>query len=412
MRSGEVMEEIYLDNAATTKCDPEVAALVAKVLTEEYGNPSALHKKGIDAESFVREAASRIAKTLHCKEKELIFTSGGTESNNLALIGAARANRRAGMHILSTQIEHPSVKKTLAFLEEEGFRVTGLPAGENGILSLKAFEEALDEETILVSVMMVNNEIGSIQPIREIRNLIDRNAPNALLHVDAVQAYGKLPIHVKKSGIDLLSVSGHKLHGPKGVGFLYVKEGTKIRPVSFGGGQQKGMRSGTLNVPGIAGLGLAAEKAYAALSEHSAHMKEMRDLLAALLVGMPDVVLNSPVAGSTAGSGEYAAADFRGQDEGADLCAPHILNVSFPGIRSEVFLHALEAQGIYVSSGSACASHHPSDKSTLMHIGRPKEITDSAIRFSLSRYTTRQEIERTAEAVGELLPVLRKFVRR
>ena len=382
--------EIYLDNSATTKCDSEVAALLLQCLTEDYGNPSSLHQKGVDAEQYVKKATGQIAKTLHCKEKEIFFTSGGTESNNLALIGAARANKRAGNHIITTQIEHPSVKKTLGYLEEEGYRVTYLPADERGIVSVQSLEEALDDETILVSVMMVNNEIGTIQPIKEMASCIRAKAPKAVFHVDAVQAYGKLPIHVGQLGMDLLSVSGHKIHGPKGVGFLYVREKTKIVPVSFGGGQQKGMRSGTLNVPGIAGIGLAGQLACKAQLPNP-ELTAMRNLLAEKLKELPEVVINSLT------------------DENA---APHIVNASFTGVRSEVMLHALEDKGIYVSSGSACASHHPSDRSTLMMIGKPQELYDSAIRFSLSHHTTEEEILTTVTAIKDLLPVLRKFTRR
>lgn len=383
--------EIYLDNSATTKCDPEVAELIVKTLTEDYGNPSSLHIKGIEAERYVRRASAQIAKTLHCREKEILFTSGGTESNNLALIGTALANRRSGSHIISTNVEHPSVKKTLAFLEENGFRITMLPVDENGMVSPEDLRDALSDDTILVSVMMVNNEIGALEPVAELADVIKSSGSGAIFHVDAIQAYGKFQIRPKQTGIDLLSVSGHKIHGPKGVGFLYIREGTKISPICFGGGQQNGMRSGTINVPGIAGLGLAAEKIYDHMEEKTARMYELREYMMNQLSVLEGVKINS-IAGKN--------------------CAPHILNASFTGVRSEVMLHALEGKGIYVSSGSACSSHHPSDRSTLMSIGKPKEITDSAIRFSFSDATTRQEIDDTLQAVRELLPKLRKFVRR
>ncbi len=383
---------IYLDNAATTMCAEPVRELIFKTLAEDYGNPSSLHQMGVDAEKYVRRAAEQIAGTLKCREKELIFTSGGTESNNLALIGAARANARAGKHIISTQIEHPSVKKVLAQLEKEGFRITLLPADQHGRTDLQALEDALDEDTILVSMMMVNNEIGTIQPVAEASSLIRKKAPKALFHVDAIQAYGKIKIVPHKLGIDLLSVSGHKIHGPKGVGFLFVRNGVKITPILFGGGQQNGMRSGTINVPGIAGLGLAAVYCDQTLTEHAGQMYALRDHMIAQLQEMDTVQVN----GCT----------------GRDCAAPHIVNASFTGIRSEVMLHSLEDRGIYVSSGSACASHHPSDRSTLMIMGCPKEVTDAAIRFSFSIYTTKQEIDETLAALRELLPVLRRYVRR
>ena len=383
---------IYLDNAATTMCAEPVRELIMKTMAEDYGNPSSLHQMGVDAEKYVRHAAEQVAATLKCKEKELIFTSGGTESNNMALIGTARANARTGMHIISTEIEHPSVKKVLAQLEKEGFRITLIPADPQGRLDLQALEEALDGETILVSLMMVNNEIGTIQPIREASELIRKKAPQALLHVDAIQAYGKLKIQPKKLGIDLMSVSGHKIHGPKGVGFLYVRSGVKIQPILFGGGQQNGMRSGTINVPGIAGLGLAAEICEQSLSEHAEAMYALRDRLIGHLQEMENVQINGCPDRTNA--------------------APHVVNASFLGIRSEVMLHSLEDRGIYVSSGSACASHHPSDRSTLMMLGCLRDVTDSAIRFSFSRYTTAEEIDETAAALRELIPVLRRYVRR
>jgi cysteine desulfurase len=383
--------EIYLDNSATTKCDDAVKELVVKILTEDYGNPSSLHRKGIEAENHVKKAASRIAKTLHCREKEIIFTSGGTESNNMALIGAARANQRKGKHIITTDIEHPSVRNACEHLKEEGFRITYIQPDASGTVSPEAVAAAVCEDTILVSVMLVNNEMGALEPAADISAAAKRKNPGVLMHVDAVQAYGKFRIHPKQMGIDLLSVSGHKIHGPKGIGFLYVKEGTKIRPICYGGGQQKGMRSGTLNVPGIAGMGLAAELSYRDLEEKVSAMYALRSGFMKQMKEIPDVVFNSP--------------------EGTG-CAPQIVNISFPGIRSEVMLHALEDRGIYVSSGSACASNHPGEGSTLMKLGKPKEITDSALRFSFSFATSREELDQTAQAIRELAPALRKFIRR
>ena len=246
--------EAYLDNSATTVALPEVRDIVVKTMMEDYGNPSSLHKKGMEAEQYVKAAAERIARTLKAKPSEIVFTSRGTESNNMAIIGAARANRRAGKHIITSTIEHASVYNVFGYLEEEGYRVSYIPVDENGHLKEKELEAAIDEETTLVSVMYVNNEVGSVNPIEEIGALIKRKNPKTIFHVDAIQAYGKYRINPKKEHIDLLSVSSHKIHGPKGVGFLYIKDGTKIVPVVYGGGQQKGMRSGTHNVPGIAGL--------------------------------------------------------------------------------------------------------------------------------------------------------------
>ena len=245
--------EVYLDNAATTKAAKEVVDMVSKVMLEDYGNPSSKHIKGVTAENYIKETASIIAKSLKCQEKEIVFTSGGTESNNMAIIGAAMANKRKGNHVIVSGIEHSSVKEPFLYLEDNGFRVTFLPVDSDGVISLDALKEALDDETILVSVMMVNNEIGTIEPIGEIGDIVKKYNQDIIFHVDAIQAYGKLRIIPKRLGIDLLTVSGHKIHGPKGTGFIYIREKTKLKPIILGGGQQKGMRSGTENVPGIAG---------------------------------------------------------------------------------------------------------------------------------------------------------------
>ena len=255
--------EAYLDNSATTRCYEEVKDIVVKTMMDDYGNPSAMHQKGVESERYVKEAAGQIAATLKVQEKEIFFTSGGTESDNLALIGCARANRRAGNHLITTSIEHPAILNTMRYLEEEeGFRVTYLPVDASGRVNLEALEEALCPETILVSVMYVNNEVGAVMPVEEIAKLVHEKSPKALYHVDAIQAFGKYRIYPKKAGIDMLSVSSHKIHGPKGVGFLYINEKARIQPQILGGGQQAGMRSGTDNVPGIAGLGVAAKMVY------------------------------------------------------------------------------------------------------------------------------------------------------
>ena len=383
--------EIYFDNSATTAVDPDVRDLMIRVMQEDYGNAASLHQKGVDAERYVRRAKDQIAATLKCEPKQIFFTSGGTESNNWALIGTALANRRAGTHLITTLVEHPSVKNTMKFLEENGFTVTWLPVDENGLVSVDTVRDALRPDTILVSVMYVNNEIGAVEPIREIGEMLHKTRPEVLFHVDAIQAYGKYAIHPKQEFIDLLSVSGHKLHGPKGIGFLYIADRVKIRPLLYGGGQQKGLRSGTENVPGEAGLGLAAEKAYKCLDENCARMREVKNRMIAGLQEIPDTHLN----GRT----------------GADS-APHILSCSFDGVRSEVLLHALEEKGIYVSSGSACASSHPSEINTLLGIGLPKERQEGTLRFSFCEANTVAEADMVLEALQEVLPVLRRFTRR
>ena len=383
--------EAYLDNSATTVALPEVRDIVVKTMMEDYGNPSSLHKKGMEAEQYVKTAAERIARTLKAKPSGIVFTSGGTESNNMAIIGAARANRRAGKHIITSTIEHASVYNVFGYLEEEGYRVSYIPVDENGHLKEKELEAAIDEETTLVSVMYVNNEIGSVNPIEEIGALIKRKNPKTIFHVDAIQAYGKYRINPKKEHIDLLSVSSHKIHGPKGVGFLYIKDGTKIVPVVYGGGQQKGMRSGTHNVPGIAGLGVAAEKIYEDHEAKIARMYEIKKEFVKLVQELPETKIN----GLT--------------DEQS---APHVVSVSFAGVRSEVLLHALEERGIYVSSGSACSSNHPAVSGTLRGIGVERELLDSTLRFSFSIFTTEEEIRYCAQMLSELLPVLRRYRRK
>ena len=275
------LTEVYLDNSATTRCSERAKDLMVKVLMEDYGNPSSLHMKGVEAENYIKEAKKKIAKTLKVDEKEILFTSGGTESNNTALIGAALANKRAGNHIITTSIEHASVSAVTGYLEELGFRVTYLKVDADGIISLDELREAVCEDTILVSMMMVNNEIGAVEPIEEAIKVIKEKNPNTLVHVDAIQAYGKYRIFPKKLGIDMLSVSGHKIHAPKGTGFLFIKDKTKVKPLIYGGGQQKGMRSGTENVPGCAGLGLAAKMVY---TDHDAKIDKLLGLTSGVIM--------------------------------------------------------------------------------------------------------------------------------
>ena len=386
--------EAYLDNSATTRCSDRACQVMVDLLTKDYGNPSSLHMKGIEAERFVETAKKKIAKTLRVSEKEIIFTSGGTESNNLAIIGAAMANRRAGNHIITTSIEHASVENPMEFLKEQGFEITYLSVDENGIISLEELEEAVTEQTILVSMMQVNNEIGAIEPVAEAAELIKKKNPDTLIHVDAIQSYGKMYIYPKKLGIDMLSVSGHKIHGPKGSGFLWVKEKTKLKPLILGGGQQKGMRSGTENVPAIAGLGEAAEEIYENLDEKRAHLYGLKQRF----IDGIEKLEGTHVNGKT------------GEDS-----APHIVSVSFEGIRSEVLLHSLEDRGIYVSSGSACSSNNHAGKQkgskTLRNIQLKENLLDSTLRFSFSVHTTEEEIDYALEVLGELLPVLKKYTR-
>lgn len=383
--------EAYLDNSATTRCLECVTEKMVRVMRTDYGNPSSLHKKGVEAEHYIKEAKTFFAENLKVQEKELYFTSGGTESNNLAVIGAALANQRAGKHLITTAIEHPSVLNVMKYLETCGFRVTYLPVDKDGIVSLDALRDAVSQETILLSVMYVNNEIGSVQPVKEMARTVKALNPGVLFHVDAIQAYGKYRIYPKKEGIDLLSVSGHKIHGPKGSGLLYVSEKAKIRPILFGGEQQKGIRSGTENVPGIAGIAEAAKECYKDLEEKADRMYRLKEKLITGAERLDGVTVN----GRT------------GRDS-----APHIVSLSFAGVKSEVLLHALEEKGIYVSAGSACSSNKPSVSQTLRAIGLEKGLLGSTLRFSLSFETTEEEIAYCLEGLKEVLPMLRKYVRR
>ncbi len=383
--------EAYLDNSATTRCSRRVQETVLRMMDCDYGNPSSLHKKGMEAEAHVRKAAAEIARTLRVSEKEIIFTSGGTESNNLALIGAAMANRRSGNRLITTQVEHSSVRNTMAYLEKQGFEVIYLPVDKDGILLLDSLREAVNGQTVLVSIMQANNETGALQPVAEAASIVRQINPAALVHADAVQSYGKMRIRPKKEGIDLLSVSGHKIHGPKGVGFLYIREKTKITPLSFGGGQQSGMRSGTHNVPGIAGLGEAAKEAYEGLEEKTAHLYSLKDRFLEKTACLEGVTVN----GRT------------GRDS-----APHIVSLSIGGVRSEVLLHALEEYNIYVSAGSACASNHRAPSQTLQAMKLKPELADSTLRFSFSVYTAAEEIDYAAAKLAEIVPRLRRYVRR
>ena len=382
--------EAYFDNSATTKVLDSVKDIVVKTMTEDYGNPAAKHRKGMEAEQYIRDARKIIADTMKVQEKEILFTSGGSESNNMALFGAAWANQRAGKHIISTSIEHPSVYNPLGMLEELGFEVTILPVDHDGHISLKELEEAIRPDTILVSTMYVNNEVGAVEPVEEISKIIKAKNPSALFHVDAIQAYGKYVIRPKKQGIDLLSVSSHKIHGPKGVGFLYIRNGVKIKPLIYGGGQQAGMRSGTENVPGVAGFGAAAKEMYTNHAEKVQKLIELKDYMTDRLGEIEGTVINS---------------------KKGEASAPQIVSVSFEGVRSEVLLHALEDKGVYVSSGSACSSNHPGISGTLKGIGVAQKLLDSTIRMSFGMFNTKEEVDYTIDVLKELVPVLRRYQR-
>nr|WP_303231147.1 cysteine desulfurase family protein [uncultured Blautia sp.] len=383
--------EVYFDNSATTRCYDSVKDIVVKAMTEDFGNPSAMHLKGVEAEKYIKSSAESLARLLKVQEKEILFTSGGTESDNLALIGAAFANKRSGNHIITTSVEHPAVSQPALFLQEQGFEVTYLPVDSRGVVKMDALKAVLREDTILVSVMYVNNEVGAVMPVEEIAALVHEKSPKALFHVDAIQAFGKYRIYPKKMGIDLLSVSGHKIHGPKGVGFLYINEKAKIQPQILGGGQQGGMRSGTDNVPGIAGLGAAAVEIYKNLEENVENMYRLKEHIGQGLEKIGDIRINGM--------------DLR---EGA----PQILSISVMGVRSEVLLHSLEERGIYVSAGSACSSHKRKPSATLAAMGMSKDQIESTVRLSFCEENTIEEADYFLQVMGELVPMLRRYSRR
>lgn len=382
--------EAYFDNSATTRVFDSVKDIVVKTMTEDYGNAAAKHRKGVEAEQYIRAAIAEIAKSLKVQDKEILFTSGGSESNNLALFGAALANQRAGKHIITTGIEHPSVYRPLQMLEEQGYEITFLPVDHQGHIDLKVLEESIRPDTIIVSVMYVNNEIGAVEPVEAIGNLIKKKNPRTLFHVDAIQAYGKYRIFPKKFKIDLLSASGHKIHGPKGVGFLYIASGVKLKPLIYGGGQQGGQRAGTENVPGAAGLGMAVRELYHNHEEKVAALYELKDYMTDEVLKLPQVTVNS----------------LKGR-----AGAPQIVSVSFQGVKSEVLLHALEEKGIYVSSGSACSVNHPGISGTLKGIGLKQELLDATLRFSFGMFNTKAEVDYCIGVLQELLPVLRRYRR-
>lgn len=394
------MNSIYLDNSATTRTFDEVTEYMTHIMKDIYGNPSSRHTLGISAEAEVKKSLERLARIMKVDTGNILFTSGGTESDNLAIIGGAMANKREGMHLITTKTEHPAVLEPMKFLEEQGFSVTYLDAGADGRVNPDDLKASLTDETILVSIMNVNNEIGSVNDIREMGAIIKDYKPSILFHTDAVQSFGKFRINPKSCKIDMMSVSGHKIHGPKGVGILYVADKVKLHPLMLGGGQQKGLRSGTENVPGIAGIGLASELIYKDFDEKTDKLYELKRYFIEELIKLPGVYVN--------GIPQNAFTD----EAKIRMTAPHIISASFDLIRAEVLLHALEAKGIYVSSGSACSSNKPSVSATLQAIGLDRKLLDSTLRFSMSHSTTREDIDTTLTVLSDELPKLRKFIRR
>lgn len=374
--------EIYLDNSATTKVCREAADAMMKMLTENYGNPSSLHSKGVEASKALESARETIANALSCSKDEIFFTTSGTTANNTAIFGAVNANKRKGNRIITTSLEHPSVSECMKRLEEQGFEVVRLKPDMNGAFSPMELMNAINSKTILISIMAVNNEIGTVNPINQIKTAVKRANSGALIHVDAVQGFGKIPLNPGKSGIDLMTVSSHKIHGPKGAGALYIRKGVKIQPHVVGGGQEKGIYSGTEAMPAIIGFG-AAVKSLPNLTTELADVKAVRDHFVREVTKIGGVHINSP----------------------ADAL-PYIINLSVLGVPSQTIVNSLSEYGIYVSAGSACKKGHRSE--VLTAIGLDGKRIDSAIRISLSRFTTMHDMDEVVKALDKIVMRIRR----
>ena len=374
--------EIYLDNSATTKVCREATDAMMKMLTENYGNPSSLHSKGIEASKSLENARQNLADALSCSKDEIFFTTSGTTANNTAIFGAVNANRRKGNRIITTSLEHPSVSECMKKLEDQGFEIIRLRPDMHGAFSPIELMNAINSKTVLVSIMAVNNEIGTINPINQIKTALKRASSDALIHVDAVQAFGKIPLNPGKAGIDLMTVSSHKIHGPKGAGALYIRKGVKIQPHVVGGGQEKSIFSGTEAMPAIVGFG-AAVKSLPNITQELAETKATRDYFVREVTKIGGVHINSP-----------------------DDALPYIINLSVLGVPSQTIVNSLSEQGIYVSAGSACKKGHRSEVLTAIGLD-PKRI-DSAIRISLSRYTTKHDLDEVVKALDKIVMRIRR----
>jgi cysteine desulfurase len=373
---------IYLDNCSDTKPFKEVSDFICETMNDSFGNPSSMHSMGIEAENIIKEARKTIAKTLNCNPDEIYFTSGGTESNNLAIRGYLAANKRQGKHILTSKTEHPSVLNVFEDLGKSGYDVDYLDVDENGVIKLEMLKKMIRSDTVLLSIIYINNEIGTIQPIKEIIKIRDSINKKLCIHLDAVQAYGKIHINPKRFGVDMLSVSSHKIHGPKGCGAIFIDEKIKIKPLVFGGGQERNIRPGSENVPGIAGFGMASKIINAGIDKNYNSVSEMKKMFVEKLKrNFDDIKINSNENGS-----------------------PYILNVSFLGVKAEVLLNHLNEKNIYVSTGSACSSKKSLQSHVLKAIGLRKEQAEGTIRFSFSSQNTGSDIIGTIEALKEIIP--------
>ncbi len=383
--------KVYLDNSATTAAHPQVVEAMVDALANNYGNPSSMHSMGVQGERMLKQARKSVAKLIGCTDKEVTFTSGGTEGNNLAIFGAAYANRRLGKHIVTTAIEHPSVLNAMRVLQEDGFDITYIDSDSKGRISAEMVLDACKEDTILVSMMHVNNETGAVLPVLEVSKGLKKLKRKPLLHVDGIQAIGKLKVSVKRLGVDLYSISGHKIHGPKGIGALFIKDGVRIAPRQFGGAQEKGIRPGTENVPGIVGLGTACMLAADNLNTNSEKMNAMKAMFCERICqALPSVHVNGEL--------------------GPDF-APHVVNLSFVGMRGEVLLHALESKGIYVSTGSACSSKNKSYSHVLTSMGLDEADMEGAIRFSFNAEITEAQMEYAVNTIIDSVNDLQKIIK-
>jgi len=381
------LREIYLDNSATTRVVPEVMEAIRLACTVEYGNPSSLHGKGISAEKNIRSSRDIIAQLIGSRPEQVYFTSGGTEANNWAILGTAKRLQRRGKHIITSSVEHSSVLSPVSCLEADGWEVTYLPVDDGGIISMKDLENSLKEETVLVSLMHVNNETGSLQPLDQAVKIVKSCSPKIVFHVDAVQSFGKIPFRLHESGFDLASISAHKVHGPKGIGALVAVEGNEPAPLISGGDQEAGLRGGTENLPGIAGFGAAVK--YMNAHHDLRKIEELKGTLIDGLVGsIPDVRLNGPDAGRA---------------------SPHIVNLSFPGVRGEVLVHYLEQYNIYCSTGSACHSRRGKGSHVLQAMGVAGDNLEGAVRISFSHLNTLDEVKYTTERLADAVSDLRSL---
>lgn len=382
---------IYLDNSATTRQYPEVTREMLRYMDEFYGNPSSLYQLGVDSEKAVKKARTALQKAIGMEDGRVYFTSGGTEADNMAIFGAARALKRRGRRIVTTAVEHPAVLECCKELEKQGFEVIYVGVDRNCRLDIDALRSAVNDETILVSMMHVNNEAGTIMPVNEVKQIMKEKDASGIFHCDAVQSFGKLQLC---SDADVISVSGHKIHGPKGTGAICIREGVNIPAFICGGGQESGKRSGTENVPAIAGFGLAAEMSEHGRRENSASMAQMRQrLISQLTASLDDIVINSP---ETAG-------------ENAGECCSSLLNISFLGTRGEVLLHTLEQDGIYVSTGSACSSNKKGQSHVLKAMGLKDKEIEGTLRFSFGRMNSIEEIDIAADKVAAAVKRFRRL---